>query len=244
LAEYDMRGILGSIAVLLACSAAHAADAPPAVFGAWTFDATLSKNTDAGDATATHGSGARPADQGHSRGAGGRHGGGMGGGMGSGAGGGMGGGGGAHGGGGGGHHAGPSSNATHAGSAEVGAEQRERGLERLFATKLTISTAAQRIRFDDGEHPIELGTDGMNVSGPGVGGTVALTATAPEFVIETLTDTGYALQEHYRSSDDGAHLELHASLKRPGSDESHDSVRVFDRVPAATGKNAAPPPAR
>ncbi|MEO6689547.1 MAG: hypothetical protein ABIS07_10915 [Dokdonella sp.] len=221
-----MRLISGFTTALLFCAFAHAADAPSAMFGRWTFDATLSKGGDVlGDAASGAGS-MQPAGTGHAHGTGARHGGGM-------ASSGGGGGGGRHGG----RHAGEFAGANASGS-EREREKHERGLARLFATQLTILATSRRIRFDDGERPIELDMDGMNLSGAGVGGTVALTATVPELVIETLTDSGDALQERYRLSDDGAHLELHASLKHPGTDAARDILRVFDRATVATNRNA------
>jgi hypothetical protein len=199
--------------------------------GSWTFDASASSGAGAvpaGDA-APPPSGDAPA-----RGPGGgkgMRGGGMGGGMG-----GMGGG---HGGGrGGGRHGGGADRAAHAAPNGADAERNERGLARLFAAKVTITPLAKRIRFDDGNHPIELDRDGSNISGPGVGGTVALTATQPDLVVETLTESGYMLSERYHLAEDGRHLEMHASLKRPGADTAQTFVRVFDRN--AADAKAAP----
>jgi hypothetical protein len=251
-----MRLFVCSIASVLACACVHAADAPPAtsgVFGAWKFDPALSKGSAADEAAAAPASGTRPSDANHSHGAGGRHGGGGGGMGGGGGGGGMGGGGmggggmggGGHGGGGrhGDNH-GTSAASANAAPSEGDAEQRERGLVRLFAPQMTITAVKQQIRFDDGVHAVELGRDGMNLSGPGVGGTVALTSASPELVVDTLTDSGYALHERYQLAADGKHLELHASLKRPGADQAREIVRVFDRVDAPANQDAAsvPPP--
>jgi len=132
--------------------------------------------------------------------------------------------------GGGGHHRGPGAMSSPAGGAND-AEQNDPGLRRLFAAHLTITKLRHpdRMRFDDGVHPVELTLDGMNVSGPAVGGTVALSATSPELVVDTVTTSGYTVQEHYRLSDDGTHLELHASLKKPGASDGREITRVFDR---------------
>ncbi|HEY0232025.1 MAG TPA: hypothetical protein VGC55_12300 [Dokdonella sp.] len=220
---------------LLAVSVAHAAESSPppndAIAGAWSYDAALSApQADAGDGAAA--SGALSAGAGHHHGSGG----------------GMGGGGamgGSHGGGG--HHHGdraaPAATAGSSGKEEL-AERGERGLSRMFAKHVTITPLKQRIRLDDGDHIVELDRDGMNVSGPGVGGTVALSATKPDFVVQTLTDSGYALEERYHLADDGQHLELHIDLKRPGVEQATQFVRVFDRPALATSVAAVPlPPA-
>jgi len=228
--EFSLFGVLLSVAV-----AGDAASAPPAddsIAGAWSYDAALSTpQADAGDSASS--SGAAP-------GGGHHHGAGMGG---SGA---MGGGAGAMGGGhGGGHHHGDHaapSTAAGASNKEEQAERGERGLSRMFARNVTITPLKQRIRLDDGDHIVELDRDGMNVSGPGVGGTVALAATAPDVVVQTLTDSGYALEERYHLADDGQHLELHVALKRPGIEQTTQFVRVFDRPAAAKSLAALPPP--
>jgi len=163
--------------------------------------------------------------------------GGAGGGMG-----GMGGGMGGHGGGMGGSHHHDHGNASGAKSASTDdKEQHDRGLERIYADRVTITTLTHpdRIRLDDGTHPLELDLDGTNVSGPGVGGTVALSSKAPDLVVDTVTDTGYTLQERYRLAEDGRHLELHVSLKKPGSEDAREFTRVFDRSDAAAGVAAA-----
>lgn len=203
---------------LLASSAgAVVAAAPPvvdALGGAWTFDPALSSTAPADQDAAVPAGADTPAG-----GAGHRHGGGMGG---------AGGGSGGHGGG---RHGDrpPPPGGGHGSAKEQEAEQGERGLARVFAKTVTITPLRQRVRFDDGEHAIELDRDGMNISGPGVGGTVALTATSPDLVVETLTDSGYSLRERYRFADDGKHLEMHVTLKRPDSDQVREFVRVFDR---------------
>jgi len=127
------------------------------------------------------------------------------------------------------HRRSDSSSSTTVGASD--AEQNDPGLRRLFAAHLTITKLQHpdRMRFDDGVHPVELTLDGMNVSGPAVGGTVALSATSPELVVETVTTSGYTVQEHYRLADDGTHLELHASLKKPGASDGREITRVFDR---------------
>jgi hypothetical protein len=223
-----------SVLLLLAPLAASAG--PPAdggFDGSWTFDASASSGAGAAPAGDSAPAASSDAPARASGGGKGMRGGGMGGGgMGGMGGGGMGGMGGGHGGGGrgGGRHGGGADRAAHIASNNgADAERNERGLARLFAAKVTITPLAKRIRFDDGNHPIELDRDGTNISGPGVGGTVALTATQPDLVVETLTESGYMLSERYHLAEDGHHLEMHASLKRPGADATQAFVRVFDR---------------
>jgi hypothetical protein len=184
---------------------------PDAFAGAWTFDAVRS-------AAATNPGSA------HQHGAGRHSGGGMGGTGGGGMGGGHGGGGGQH------HHDRGSAPVATSGSADD-KTLHDRGLERIHADHLAISTLAKpaRIRFDDGTTPVDLGLDGMNVSGPGVGGTLALSSTTPDLVVDSVTDSGYSLSERYHLIDDGRHLELHVSLRKSGADSASDTVRVFDR---------------
>jgi len=215
-----------SAAFLVAFATSAAADdaVPPASYdGSWTAAAPVG--------AAPAGAASTPPDSGTPHRGGGSHGGhgGMGGG---------GHGGGDGGRGGGGHHHGAAPAAT-AGASDV--EQNDPGLRRLFAAQLTITKLAHpdRMRFDDGVHPVELSLDGMNVTGPAVGGTVALSATSPELVVDTVTTSGYTVQEHYRLADDGTHLELHASLKKPGASDAREITRTFDRT-AAKPAGAAP----
>jgi hypothetical protein len=236
------RWWLATISIVFALPLARAdgtASAPAAaadMFGSWKIDSALTHQQ--GDSS-TVGNGAAPASSADSshRG-GGRHGGGMDSEGGMGGGGGMGG----HGGRGGGGRSGSSASASGAGKQNP--EEREPGLARAFATQVTITALAKRIRFDDGEHIVELDKDGTNVSGPGVGGTVALTSMQPDIVVETLTDSGYAMTERYRVADDGRHLQMRVTLKQPGTDRSREFVRVFDRIPADAGAATPANPSR
>ena len=146
-------------------------------------------------------------------------------------------------GGGGRHGAGHRSHQDSAKSAGVAfdAEQRDPGLGRAFATQVTITSLAQRIRFDDGERVVELERDGTHITGPNVGGTIALGASSPDIVVDTLTDSGYTLRERYHLGADGRHLEMHVSLKKPEAEQTEEFVRVFDRVAPATPVSAAVP---
>jgi hypothetical protein len=202
-----LAGILAAFAVAFAVPAAADDALPPASYdGSWTAAVPVGQPT-AGAASTSP-------DAGSHRG-GGSHGGhgGMGGGH-----------------GGGGHHRGADAPSSPVAGASD-AEQNDPGLRRLFAAHLTITKLQHpdRMRFDDGVHPVELTLDGMNISGPAVGGTVALSATSPELVVDTVTTSGYTVHEHYRLADDGTHLELHASLKKPGASDVREITRVFDR---------------
>lgn len=218
-----MKCVPAAAAAWLACAIAHAADPVAAdVYGVWTFDAALSAAhpSDTADAsTATAAPAGAPRSGGRHGGAGGH---GMGGGMGSGM-----GHGGGMGSGHGGHHDGSSERSHHA--AATDAAPQERALSRVRTTRLTISAQPQRVRFDDGEHPVELPRDGMNLSGAGIGGTVALSATSPDLVVESLTDAGTSVSERYHLADDGKHLELHVRVKAADAEQARETVRVFDR---------------
>lgn len=207
---------------LLACTAAGASGsdtAPNPIYGAWKFDPARSVQTDdAGSAapdsvTRPPNSGGRHGG-GHGMGGAGRGGAGMGRGK---------------------SGSGDAPTSRHASPADLGAQD-ERGLSRVRATRLTISAQGQRIRFDDGEHAVDLERDGMNLSGAGVGGTLALSAVEPDLVVDSLTDAGTTLSERYHLVDDGQHLELHVRIEPSAGERAREYVRVFDRseeTPAA-----------
>ena len=69
----------------------------------------------------------------------------------------------------------------------------------------------------------------MNLSGAGIGGTVALSATSPDLVVELLTDAGTSVSERYHLAEDGKHLELHVRVKAADATQAREYVRVFDR---------------
>lgn len=211
-------------AVLMASSAASAASP----FGRWRFDPALSASAPGSDNAPAPPADAPPPHRG------GHHGkGGMGDGPPGGMAGGAGGMGGHQGGGRGGHgQHGDDDRAQHARPSDL-ADDEERGLARTRATTLAISEIARRIRFDDGEHAIELGRDGMNVSGAGIGGTAALSASDPDLVVDSLTDRGTTVSERYHVSDDGRRLEQHVTLRHDDDEAARTFVRVFDRVEAA-----------
>ena len=141
---------------------------------------------------------------------------------------------------GGGHHRGGAARSTAVSGASE-AEENDPGLRRVFADRVTITklTHPDRMRFDDGTHAIELPLDGTNVSGPAVGGTVALSSIKPDLVVESVTTSGYALTERYALSADGTQLDLHARLTKPGASDAREIVRVFDRAPPKPGDVAA-----
>ena len=135
---------------------------------------------------------------------------------------------------GGGRH--PPHDRAPSGAASSGAVDRENSdpaLERLFARQVTISALEHphRLRFDTGLHAVELSPDGGNVSGPGVGGTVALSVDKDALVVDSLSDSGYVVKERYVASDDGRRLELHATLRK-GDGPEREIVRVFAHPPA------------
>jgi len=89
------------------------------------------------------------------------------------------------------------------------------------------------MRFDTGTHAVDLSTDGGNVSGPGVGGTVALTVDKGALVVDSLSDSGYVVKERYVVADDGRRLEMHATLRK-GDGPEREIVRVFAHPLAKT----------
>ena len=107
-------------------------------------------------------------------------------------------------------------------------ESSDPALERLFARQVTITALdhPRRMRFDTGTHAVDLSTDGGNVSGPGVGGTVALTVEKGALVVDSLSDSGYVVKERYLVTDDGRRLEMHATLRK-GDGPEREIVRVF-----------------
>jgi hypothetical protein len=147
------------------------------------------------------------------------------GGGGMGAGGGMGGG---HGGGGGGrHHSGGSSGDSSGATASSTAVQ---GVPRIAAQALTIRQSD--VVFDiaaAGGKRMVYRFDNRNNYGAEYGGTVTLTWSAPEMVIETHPDAGGSVEEHYTLSDDGKKLSLRVHEQRAAADTTRDITRVFVR---------------
>jgi len=75
--------------------------------------------------------------------------------------------------------------------------------------------------------------DNRNNYGPAYGGTVTLTWSAPEMVIETHPDSGGTIVEHFTLSADGKQLTLRTSTQRPG-EAAREATRVFARGDAAS----------
>ena len=71
--------------------------------------------------------------------------------------------------------------------------------------------------------------DNRNNYGAQYGGTVSLTWSAPEMVIETHPDGGGSVEERYALSPDGKKLTLHLRVQRVGEDTAHEFTRTFAR---------------
>lgn len=170
-------------------------------------------------------SNANPAGSGPHHSGGGGHG--MGGGMGAGGMGGGGGGmGGGHGMGGGGRH---HSNSNGAAAETSGGGASAASDPRLSAHALTIRQSD--VVFDiaaDGKRTAYR-FDNRNNYGAAYGGTVTLSWTAPDMIIETHPDVGGSTEEHYSLSDDGNKLTLRVHEQRAGSDTARDVTREFVR---------------
>lgn len=71
--------------------------------------------------------------------------------------------------------------------------------------------------------------DNRNNYGPDYGGTVTLTWSAPDMIIETHPDGGGSVEERYTLSGDAKQLTQHVHEQRAGADSSRDFTRVFVR---------------
>ena len=71
--------------------------------------------------------------------------------------------------------------------------------------------------------------DNRNNYGPQYGGTVDLTWSTPEMVIETHPDGGGSVEERYTLSPDGNKLTLHLHIQRVGEDTAREFTRTFAR---------------
>ncbi|HEY2394720.1 MAG TPA: hypothetical protein VGH81_01895 [Rudaea sp.] len=142
-------------------------------------------------------------------------------------GGGMGGMGGGHGGGmgGGRHHSG---GAAPDGSGTATASLQ--GDPRVRAQALTIrqSDVVFDVAADGGKRTVYR-FDNRNNYGAAYGGTVTLTWSMPDMVIETHPDAGGSIEERYTLSDDGKKLTMHVHEQVAGSDTPRDVTRVFVR---------------
>jgi hypothetical protein len=134
----------------------------------------------------------------------------------------------------GGHHRQQSSNAS--GDSAHGANAPEN--PRLKAHTLIIRQS--EVVFDiaaDGQRMVYR-FDNRNNYGAAYGGTVTLTWSAPEMVIETHPDTGGTIVERYTLSNDGKQLTLRTSTQRAGDNTESEFKRVFARSDAASSSPA------
>jgi len=191
------------------------ADAPPDFSGAWV--AKAGGDAAVGDKSA---SGTPPNSGGH--GIGGGHGG--------------------HGGMGGGRHgrgAQDSTNARDAGATDALPDPR------LHARTLIIRQS--EVVFDiaaDGARTAYR-FDNRNNYGAQYGGTVTLTWSEPEMVIESHPDGGGSIEERYTLAADGKQLHLSVRTQRAGEEAAHEFKRVFvrdDGSAAAVGNQPVLPP--
>jgi len=182
------------------------ADAPPDFSGDWV--AAEKGASDAGQPSSQ--------DSQHPGGRSGGHGGGGHGGMGGGM------------GGGGGHH-GRQSQGGSSGDSSAGATANAPADPRLKAHALIIRQSD--VVFDveaDGQR-IAYRFDNRNNYGATYGGTVTLTWSAPEMVIETHPDGGGSIEEHYSLSADAKTLTLVTRVQRAGEDTAREIRRTFVR---------------
>ena len=71
--------------------------------------------------------------------------------------------------------------------------------------------------------------DNRNNYGPQYGGTVNLTWSVPDMVIETHPDAGGSVEERYTLAPNGKLLTLHARMQRAGEDTAREFTRTFAR---------------
>ena len=144
----------------------------------------------------------------------------------------MGGMGGGHGGMGGGHHRGGSNGGDAAGAGTTAVQST--GAPRLHAHALTIRQSDVVFAIGaDGADRTAFRFDNRNNYGPAYGGTVTLTWSAPDMIIETHPDGGGSSEERYTLSADGKQLTQHVHEQRAGSDTARDVTRVFVRSGSA-----------
>jgi hypothetical protein len=80
--------------------------------------------------------------------------------------------------------------------------------------------------------------DNRNNYGAAYGGTVTLTWSAPEMVIETHPDGGGSIEEHYSLTPDGKRLTLRIREQKAGEDTAREFTRAFVRN--ADGASTSP----
>jgi hypothetical protein len=114
---------------------------------------------------------------------------------------------------------------------------------RLHATALIIRQS--EVVFDiaaDGQR-VAYRFDNRNNYGAPYGGTVMLTWSTPEIVIETHPDGGGSIEEHYSLTPDGKRLTLRIREQKAAEDNAREFTRTFVRNAddASTGPGTLPP---
>ena len=89
--------------------------------------------------------------------------------------------------------------------------------------------------------------DNRNNYGAQYGGTVMLTWSEPDMVIESHLDGGGSIEERYTLAADGKQLQLAVRTQRAGAEAAHEFKRVFVRddgsaAAAAAGNQPTLPP--
>ena len=215
---FDLRIVAAAIAVLLPLTAR--AEAAQDFSGEWIV-ANKAQSAPSGTSSAADPGSHRGGHAGGTGGSGGMGGGGRG--M-SGSGRGM----------GSGHHRSEASGETSSRGAGATASA---GDPRGAAQALTIRQS--EVVFDvaaDGGKRMVYRFDNRNNYGPAYGGTVTLTWSAPDLVIETHPDAGGSVEERYTLSEDGKRLTQHVHEQRAGSESARDFTREFVRSQAESSQ--------
>jgi hypothetical protein len=113
---------------------------------------------------------------------------------------------------------------------------------RLYAHALVIRQS--EVVFDvaaDGQR-MAYRFDNRNNYGAPYGGTVSLTWSTPEMVIETHPDAGGSIEEHYTLSQDGNRLTLRIHEQNAGTDSAREVTHVFVRNTAGAAGTSDQPP--
>jgi hypothetical protein len=192
------------------------ADTPTDFSGEWVLGSGDQPKAVGASGADANSSSAAPDTGGHGGGRGGMGGGGMGGG----------------------HHGRHSQGASSAGA---GSNAATSGDPRLNAHTLIIRQSD--VVFDiaaDGQR-VAYRFDNRNNYGAAYGGTVTLTWSEPEMVIETHPDAGGSIEEHYSLSADGKRLTLRVREQAAGTDTAREIRRVFVRDDDGTAAESRPP---
>jgi hypothetical protein len=83
--------------------------------------------------------------------------------------------------------------------------------------------------------------DNHNNYGSAYGGTVQLTWSAPEMVIETHPDAGGSIEEHYTLTPDGKKLTLLTRVQDPGNDNVRETRHEFERDDGSAASDSTNP---